>query len=360
MEGLLQHKYMKRFCILILIIVWAISLFGNNTITGDSVGVKLVEGKSFILYKVSAGETAYAVSRKYGIAFAELSVSNPHTDLETIKMGQEILVPEKFSTENISYQNFQNETTAPSEISELDFYHTVLRGETVYAISKKYNVELSALLNVNPLIGTDYTVKEGQLIKILTPRKQELLSIETKNVSVEKENVEQDIVLEGPILIAEPNNTETIKIKTYELEQSAGNQDTKADTLARDINSTLLVESLTSATKTFAQLYADYAYLDMSIVSEKGAATWIEGANQNPISTDNFYALHNNAPIGSIIKVRNMMNNRIIYAKVIGTLTESEVNEKVVIKLSSGASETLNVLDKRFASEITYYELPTR
>ncbi len=50
------------------------------------------------------------------------------------------------------------------------------------------------------------------------------------------------------------------------------------------------------------------------------------------------------------------MNNRVIFAKVIGTLTASEVNEKVVIKLSSGAAETLNVLDKRFASEISYYE----
>ncbi len=307
MEALLQHKYMKRFCILILIIVWAISLFSNNPIPGDSIGVKVIEGRSFILYRVSAGETAYAVSRKYGIAFTELSASNPYTDLGTIKMGQKILVPGKFLPSHTNYQNLKNKTTAASGIFALDLSHTVLKGETVYAISKKYDVELNALLNMNPAIGTDYTVAEGQKIKIPSPLDQDTSFIEKKNIPKEKRNVEQHITLERPVISVLPNSTETIKYETYKPQEPEGKKDDKTDTLASKADATQLPETSTSAIKTFAQLYADYAYMDMSIISEKGAATWIESATENPISTDKFYALHNNAPVGTIVKVRNLI-----------------------------------------------------
>ena len=107
-------------------------------------------------------------------------------------------------------------------------------------------------------------------------------------------------------------------------------------------------------TKSFAQLYAGYLSTDMIATSEKGVATWIEN-NGIQTANDRFYALHSTAPIGSIVKVRNLMNNRTIYAKVIGSLSESEKQEKVLIKLSAGAAERLNVLDNRFVVEMTYY-----
>ena len=42
---------------------------------------------------------------------------------------------------------------------------------------------------------------------------------------------------------------------------------------------------------------------------------------------------------------------------MIGTLSKEEVNDKVLVKLTSGAAEKLNVLDSRFVSEITYYQV---
>ena len=54
MEALLQDKNMKRICALILVLLWAWSVVGNNPVPGDSVGVKTVDGKTLIVYKVSA------------------------------------------------------------------------------------------------------------------------------------------------------------------------------------------------------------------------------------------------------------------------------------------------------------------
>ncbi|HNM29800.1 MAG TPA: LysM domain-containing protein, partial [Chitinophagales bacterium] len=84
---------MKRICVLILFSLWVWSVTAANPVAGDSVGVKVVDGKSLVVYKLSAGETAYAVSRKYGINFKDLSVANSGLNMDQLKAGQEILVP---------------------------------------------------------------------------------------------------------------------------------------------------------------------------------------------------------------------------------------------------------------------------
>src|SRR5689334_1941564 len=103
MEALLQDKNLKRICILILISLWAWSVFGETP--GDSVGLKTFEGKAFIVYQVSAGETAYAVSRKYGIPFKEIAAANPGTDMGALKAGQQIFVPVSASTTSVPQNN---------------------------------------------------------------------------------------------------------------------------------------------------------------------------------------------------------------------------------------------------------------
>ncbi len=292
MEALLQDKNMKRICVLILVILWAWSVVGNNTLPGDSVGVRTVDGKTLIIYKVSAGETAYAVSRKYAITFKHLAAANSGVDMGALKSGQEILVPGKFTASNT-----QVKTTEP--------------------IITKNEVKVIEPI-VEPKIVESEPEPKAHVIE--TPVKTE---------------TQTEIIKEEPVVASEPVNTDPAML-------SEG-----------DLTVQPIVET-GDKSKTFAQLYAGYLSTEMIATSEKGVATWIE---KNGIQTanDRFYALHSSAPIGSIVKVRNLMNNRTIYAKVIGSLSESEKQEKVLIKLSAGAAERLNVLDNRFVVEMTYY-----
>ena len=69
MEALLQDKNMKRICVLILMLIWVWSVVGNSSVPGDSVGVKVMDGKTLMVYRVSAGETAYAVRRKNDLPY---------------------------------------------------------------------------------------------------------------------------------------------------------------------------------------------------------------------------------------------------------------------------------------------------
>lgn len=287
MEALLQDKNMKRICALILVLLWAWSVVGNNPVPGDSVGVKTVDGKTLIVYKVSAGETAYAVSRKYAIAFKDLSAANSGIDMGALKAGQEILVPGNFTAK-------------------------------VTPVTKTEPVVTKTEVVVNePIV-------EPKVVETEPEPKAHVIETAVKT------ETQAEIIKEEPVVAADP-----------------------AMLSEGDLTVQPVVETA-DKTKTFAQLYAGYLSTDMIATSEKGVATWIEN-NGIQTANDRFYALHSTAPIGSIVKVRNLMNNRTIYAKVIGSLSESEKQEKVLIKLSAGAAERLNVLDNRFVVEMTYY-----
>ena len=49
MEALLQDKNMKRICVLILMLIWVWSVVGNSSVLGDSVGVKVMDGKTLMV-----------------------------------------------------------------------------------------------------------------------------------------------------------------------------------------------------------------------------------------------------------------------------------------------------------------------
>jgi LysM repeat protein len=287
MEALLQDKNMKRICILILFSLWVWSVTAANPVQGDSVGVKVVDGRTLVVYKLSAGETAYAVSRKYGIPYKELSGANTGINMDQLKAGQEILVP-----------------------------------------SGKMSVASS---------NTTTTAKVEQAPREEVSNPKTVVTVAPEQPVAEKPTA----VIEQPV--------ETAIQTPVETEQSAEKPELASGDLAETPATTN-----TDKSKSFAQIYGGYLDGEHMSKSEKGVATWIESSGIEP-SGDRFYALHNSAPIGSVVKVRNMMNNRTIYAKVIGTLSESEVQEKVMIKLSAGAAERLNVLDNRFVSEITYF-----
>jgi rare lipoprotein A (peptidoglycan hydrolase) len=85
---------------------------------------------------------------------------------------------------------------------------------------------------------------------------------------------------------------------------------------------------------------------------ESGIAELIEGTEGNR----KYLALHRTAPVGTILKVRNEMNNREVFVRVMGKLPETSVNDKLVIKISRSAYDRLGAIDPRFRVELTYYK----
>jgi hypothetical protein len=70
--------------------------------------------------------------------------------------------------------------------------------------------------------------------------------------------------------------------------------------------------------------------------------------------TEGYYALHRSAPVGTILQVRNEMNNLSVFVKVVGKLPDTGANDKLVVKITQKAYERLAAVDRRFRVEVTY------
>lgn len=88
----------------------------------------------------------------------------------------------------------------------------------------------------------------------------------------------------------------------------------------------------------------------VSKITESGLAEVIDGNNNN----SKYLALHRSAPVGSILQVKNIMNGQSVYVRVIGKLPETGNNDKVVVKISKRAFQRLASLDNRFRVEVSY------
>ena len=69
-----------------------------------------------------------------------------------------------------------------------------------------------------------------------------------------------------------------------------------------------------------------------------------------------FFALHRTAKVGTVIKVRNLMNDLTVYVRVVGSIPETTNNEDIIIKLNQRAYENLKAIDKRFRVHLSYFQ----
>ena len=116
---------------------------GNGVIIRESEGVS-TDKKTHL---VSAKETVYSLTKLYNVTEAELEKSNPGLLANGLKIGDQIVIPSKkaiVTTSTTSTSNSKNTRT-----------HVVEPKETLYSISKMYNVAIEDLETLNP------EIKEG-------------------------------------------------------------------------------------------------------------------------------------------------------------------------------------------------------
>lgn len=101
-------------------------------------------------HTIEPKETWYGISRLYQIPVKDLISANPGID--TLKIGMQIMIPDLKSTENQPVEK-------PGFLT-----HTVQAPETLYSLSRKYNISIEELNNYNP--GLNGAPKIGQVIYI--------------------------------------------------------------------------------------------------------------------------------------------------------------------------------------------------
>jgi peptidoglycan endopeptidase LytE len=112
--------------------------------------------EKYIKHKISKGENLTVIAKKYGIKAKDISEANPNAP-KILKLNSILLIPDNNQTSESKLQ----ETVANTSPG----LHEVQAKETLWGISKKYNVSVDDLKKTNPSLETE-GLKIGQQINI--------------------------------------------------------------------------------------------------------------------------------------------------------------------------------------------------
>jgi LysM repeat protein/ABC-type branched-subunit amino acid transport system substrate-binding protein len=106
--------------------------------------------KKHTLHKVGRRETLYSISKKYEITVEDIYNMNPNIQTEGLRSGMMIKIPEK--TLNTTQLLVVNDSLPKIEKTEQPSFsvHVVKKGETLYSISRHYGISTEEIIRLNP------------------------------------------------------------------------------------------------------------------------------------------------------------------------------------------------------------------
>lgn len=314
----------------------------------DSLRLETIDGQAYIIHQVDPGETLYSISKRYNCSMNAIAQASPEVK-RGLTDGMIIRVP---------YD--PNNKPKPANQS----VHVVKQGETLYSISRIYNVSVIDIMEWNDLLSADLEIDQRLTIKgqaakapvdyVLDGMRIHVVQageglyaigrlynvsvddlVEWNDLTSSALNLGQEIIVgkvgekTTPVVVAAPVVTETIE----EAEDSAE----VVNTVEEPVEEVVVAATAAPPVK-------------MMQKSEAGMAAAIEGGGNG----STYLAMHRTIPVGSLVAVRNEMNHQVVFVRIIGVLPDTGVNNKIIIRLSSGAVEQLNAIDPKFRVEITW------
>jgi membrane-bound lytic murein transglycosylase D len=116
-----------------------------------------------LFHIVEAGETLYGISRKYAVPVEDLRMINDLGVDEGLPIGRKLYLKNPFPDEPSTSLSRNNE----SNDSNSYILYQVKKGETLYAISRRFNVTVSEIMDWNR--KNDYSIHEGDTLRIKRP-----------------------------------------------------------------------------------------------------------------------------------------------------------------------------------------------
>ncbi|MBV8391339.1 MAG: LysM peptidoglycan-binding domain-containing protein [Mucilaginibacter sp.] len=297
----------------------SISVFARPV--ADSVGVENHDGKKVILHKLDPKDNFYSIGRRYNVSpkaiikfnpNAKMSIGNiikvptdrpfveaPPAVVKTTPVHQNKPVQQPVETK--PQQPAQQHASEPAHTTidnSVPTQYKVSAGETLYSISKRFNTSVEDIVNLNGLKSN--SISPGQVLLV-------------------KSNT------------ATPPPPAPVQSQPAQTQQTVATRDSTYPDSSHHVNN--------------ASRFGIYEK------DEKGVATWMDDDGLDP---NKMLVLHRTAPIGTVIKITNVMTNRTTFAKVVGRFTDNEQTKDVIIVMTKNVAQALGALDKRFQVNLSY------
>lgn len=144
---------MKSIFLTLFIVLLFLELCGQTTLSEKSKDKVIIGGKTYLVHIVDEGDSLYNLSKLYNVSQREIARENPEVFMG-LRVGQALKIPCK---------EVADEKQKREDVDKYIF-HTVKPKETLYSLSKRYDIKKSDIVEANP--GADKVIKIGQVLKI--------------------------------------------------------------------------------------------------------------------------------------------------------------------------------------------------
>lgn len=329
---------MSRFILFFIIFgVTTLSVVSQNAIKTTA------KSSNYQMHVVKFGETLTKIAQKYNVTKVDILKINPSLIENSISPDQIIRIPKtikgKDITDSKTKTNKGNGQVVAEEknAAKTTKYHTVEKGQTLYSIAKTYSITVTDIVKWNNL--PDLNVKMGTSLLVSQP---EMASVPAKTPPVPSvvTNTKPEIDLK-PVL-KQPE----IPVSKGEMIKESAETPVITDETTPDIQA-----SNNESQKELSKAYKLKA-TTQSIQVQKGTGapmTTTLGAMETT-----YFAMHKTLSIGTVIKIKNLTNSKVVYAKVIGKLPETDENKHVIVRYSLGVKKDLQLQNGKCYLQIEY------
>jgi LysM repeat protein len=333
--------------------------------------------KKEVEHTVDFGETIYSISKAYDVSQEDIMVWNRLKDTN-IAVGQTLIIksnkaPEKQKSVKLKTSDLEEK----KYVDAVQRFHNAEKGENYKAVASRYSLKVTDLKKWN---NFKEPFQGGEVIKIVAPTEsKELIKSSTDKDTENRSNNEDIHIVEAKETIysladlyevemedlRKWNNLtnyqlsigQKLYIKNPDKMETETTEDSK-DKIQLEIDEVKESKSVQAENPQKQDTKAYFTVEEEDIpkidkISEKGVAEVIAGSE----STEKYLALHRTAKIGTIIQVRNDLNDQIVFVRVLGKLPNNGVDDKVIIRISKKAFEKLGGVDYKFPVEISYLPL---
>ncbi|MFA6060568.1 MAG: LysM peptidoglycan-binding domain-containing protein [Taibaiella sp.] len=302
---------MKKLPLLLTLLL----IVSASVVAQDTLWVKQKEGKPYLLHKVKNGETLFLISKRYAVPPAILADINNVNYQDGLPTGSKFRIP-------IDNYNF---IRIESVVKSKPIYFRVGEEDDLRGISRMFNVPQSAIQRWNNLITPD--IETDKILQVGW---------------IAYDNTQVPFAENTSSVVSDPLKTTTLPKAGVAKKVP----DTSVDKITKIADTASVAEP-----SAFEELYYQQT-AGVSVTEESGAAVFY------PLKTKAgpgvYYAFHNTAIRGSILKIMNPANGKIIYAKVIGTLPKLKEYHNSIVGLSSNAISAMGARDQRMFCKLKY------
>lgn len=320
-----------------------------------------VQGTSpdlYLLHTVQPKETWYAIGRIYNTPAKEIAALSGAT-MDKLNIGQQLKVP-------LSANNFTQDGKKGADEVFVPVYHIVGEKEWMYRISQNHNkipvetlekwngVTNDHLMAGMKLIVGYLKVKTTQSPLAATGVKKIITPVTATGGTATKPATEQPVVKTEKPAENKPAETKPVEAKKEELKKEEPKKEENKMGTPPPASETAKPTTPVGNEGSYAGYKGGYFRSGYNGNGKSTAGNAGIFRSTSGWKDGKYYALMNNVPVGTIVKITYSSTNKSVFAKVLGQLPDMRESVGLTVRLSDAAAAELGAEMGKFYVDVAY------